>query len=119
MMRGRPHILHRILGALVCAALALSPLTALAASKASSGTNGHHATMSEEMPCDMPCDGCADGKMPFSCIVACSGLIGSMPIAEAVLRPTFIAGRVSISLIDRFSARQREPDTPPPKLILA
>ena len=75
--------------------------------------------MDDTTPCDMPCDGCADGKASFSCVAACSGLIAAIPATHVLRLPHTSAHRVMESPNDALVGREREPDKPPPKLILA
>lgn len=113
------NIAGRILGALLCAALALAPASVVAATEMPADSAHEHALMAETTPCDMPCDGCAGDKTSFSCVAACSGLIAAIPAADVLRLPATLAHRVVDSANDALVGREREPDKPPPKSILA
>jgi hypothetical protein len=113
------NIAGRILGVLLCAALALAPVGAVTAAEMPAVASHEHAAMNDTTPCDMPCDGCADGKASLSCVAACIGLIAAIPAADALPLPANLAHRVVESANDALVGREREPDKPPPKPILA
>jgi hypothetical protein len=114
-----PKIVGVVLGLLLSAALALSPVAAFAdAVGAAMPPDKHSAAMDETPPCDMPCDGCADGSS-LQCLIACAGLIAALPAVDVVRRPVVHAYRAPASPKTLLSGREREPDKPPPKLIPA
>jgi hypothetical protein len=106
------------LGALLAAALALSPVAAFAGVGAAMDHGG--ATVSDESaPCDMPCDDCGDGKPSLACAVACSGLVASV-LADAPALPSAVPLTRTAAVLKIVSdGRQREPDKPPPRAIPA
>lgn len=113
------NIAGRVLGVLLCAALALAPVGAAAAAEITAGASHEQADMNDTSPCDTPCDGCADGKASLSCVAACIGLIAAIPAADSLRSPATSAHRVVENANDALAGREREPDKPPPKLILA
>jgi len=108
-----------ILSVLLCTALMLSPLAAIDATAMPVERGTHHSTMTEASPCDMPCEGCGDRDQPLSCISACMGLIAAIPTFESspVLHP--LSSRTAVDLQHVLVGTLREPDTPPPKFVLA
>jgi len=118
-MRRVRTIAGRFLSALLCAALALSPVAAFAATSAPSEPGMHDAAMSKSTPCDMPCKGCADRNPSLSCLSACMGLIAAIPIFDGAPVPHAFAHRATVAVQNALVGTKREPDTPPPKLVLA
>jgi hypothetical protein len=106
-----------VLGVLLAAALALSPAVAFA------GVGMAHkdtVMMTDRgAPCDMPCDDCGDGKSSPACALACSGLVASIPAPTFPALPAVPAAHVEAILAILFAGREREPDKPPPRLVLA
>ena len=115
-MRPMRTIAGRLLSALLCAALVLGPVTAFAAPAAH---GMHDAATSESAPCDMPCKGCADDASTPSCMVACLGLVAALPMIERVRLPHAMAHRIELTASGALAGVEREPDTPPPKFLLA
>jgi hypothetical protein len=109
-------IAGRLLSALLCAALVLSPVTAFGATSA---PTTHDSAMSKSMPCDMPCKGCSDRVPSLSCVAACMGLVAALPSFERARAPRAIAQRVALAVHRTLVGVEREPDTPPPKFVLA
>lgn len=107
-----------VLAALTAAALALSPVAAFADVTIVMDHGG--ATASEDsMPCDMPCDGCGDGKLSPACAAACAGLVAP-GIVDAPALPVAIPTAGAETILKIVSdGRQREPDKPPPRSVLA
>ncbi|MBL9095691.1 MAG: hypothetical protein JNK07_02090 [Alphaproteobacteria bacterium] len=105
------------LGVLLAAALALSPGIAFAGI----GSAHQDAVMTTDTgaPCDMPCDDCGDGKSSAACALACSGLIASIPAPAFAALPTVPAAHAEAILAILFAGREREPDKPPPRPVLA
>ena len=116
-MHSVPTLVRRILSALLVAALALSPVVTFAA--AAPKHPGDGMAVGEGAPCHMPCDGCGDGKASPTCAVACAGLVASIPQPATVALPRMCAPRAAAILKIRFTGREREPDKPPPKAVLA
>jgi hypothetical protein len=115
-MRRMGKVFGRVLGALLAAALALSPVVAFA--HTASPPSGDAMAMHESTPCDMPCDCAGEAPSP-ACMIACSGLIAAIPSIDAVAQPHVAAARAATVLTDLFNDRRREPDKPPPRPFLA
>lgn len=112
-----PKLPSRIVSALLAVALAFSPVAAFAGHQDAAGTV--HSAASDEMPpCDMPCGDCAEGDVSAACAIACSGLIAAIPSQPAPLRHSAVM-RVRAASAVVVAGRDREPDKPPPRLILA
>lgn len=116
---GRPSKLAvQVFIALICAALIVAPNATLAMSapaghSMSAMHGGHNA------PCPSPCRDCGDQNLSVSCIAACMGLsAGIPPVADAFVHPpaTFCATIMAPAAV---RGQHREPDTPPPKTLLA
>ena len=118
-MRRMRTIAGRFLGALLGAALALSPLAAIEAMAVPAESSSHHAVVPDTPPCDMPCDDCGDGKSSAACALACSGLIASIPAPAFAALPTVPAAHAEAILAILCAGREREPDKPPPRPVLA
>lgn len=110
-------IAGRFLSALTCVALALSPVLAFNADAASAPVAAS-SEMSPSSPCDMPCDGCADGKS-LGCMLACNGLIASIPVIDPGKNQETSGQRIVRAARAMLAGRQHQPDTPPPKFVLA
>lgn len=102
---------------LLTAALALSPAFAFAAQPMPS--SGEAMAAHGDAPCDMPCDGCGDGAPMSSCVVACLGLTAAMPPVATVAMPVVRAMRAEVPSNVVLAGREREPDKPPPRTVLA
>jgi hypothetical protein len=106
------------LGALLAVALVLSPVAAFAAPQPA-----HHPsdTMAGDggAPCDMPCEGCGDEMPSLSCAMACLGLFAAMPPAAIIATSSVRAMRVEAHSHSARASRDREPDKPPPRHVLA
>jgi hypothetical protein len=112
-----PSLVIRVVTALVCAALALAPLTALAAVPAKDMTAAHAA---DHMPCPSPCDDCGDvDDMAPSCLASCMGLVVAVPAVGVEFSPVCTMARVTIPAPLSLRGMLREPDTPPPRTFLA
>lgn len=106
-----------VLGVLLAAALAVSPGVAFA----SVGSAHHGAVMTTDAgaPCDMPCDDCGDGASSAACALACNGLIVSIPAPAFAALSTLPAAHAEAILAILSAGREREPDKPPPRPVLA
>lgn len=108
-------IATRFMSALLSVALVASPVTAFA----DVPMHLDAMTAHEGAPCDMPCSDCNKGGMSPSCAAACAGLAASMLSTAALARPAARATRIQPLVNIELTGRDREPDKPPPKLILA
>lgn len=118
-MRRLPNIVGLILGVLFSTALALSPAVAFAKAL-DVGVAGDHGTAAHQTtPCDMPCDGCQDTDASPACMSACSGLIAAMNAIEPLRQPAVMFTRATPLPKVQRDGRDREPDKPPPKHLLA
>ena len=118
-MRRARTIARNLFVALLCAALALGPVAAMAAAAPNAQSQTSASAMADDMPCHKPCDGCDKGAMSLMCVVACSGLIAAIAPVDRFLSPVSVARRVASVPNDLLAGRQREPDKPPPRLFLA
>lgn len=116
-MHSAPRLVRRIISALLIAALALSPVVTFAAPAPEHPDGG--IAVDGGAPCEMPCDGCGDGKASPACAVVCAGLVASIPRAAIAELPQMRSTRAVAILKIRFTGREREPDKPPPKTVLA
>lgn len=105
------------LGVLLAAALALSPVVAFAAAQPM--PSGEAMAAHDDTPCDMPCDDCGDEAPLSSCAMACLGLTAAVPPVVIAAIPAILAERVEIRSNVVLAGRDREPDKPPPRLVLA
>jgi hypothetical protein len=110
-------IVGRVIGVLLCAALALSPL-ALIAATASAADMVSSADVKSTTPCDMPCDDCSHGKMSLNCAMACSGLVSVMPFEEIACGQAVETMRIVLAGGSFLAGFEPEPTTPPPRLFL-
>lgn len=110
-------IVGRVIGALLCAALALSPV-ALIGATASAADMVTSSDMKSATPCDTPCDGCSHGKMSVNCVLACSGLVSVMPSLEMSRSQEAETLRIVFAGRSLLAGYEPEPTTPPPKLFL-
>jgi hypothetical protein len=111
-------IMARALSLLLVAALAIGPVVVVAQAESMS-VGEHAAVMDESVPCDMPCDGCDMGGPSLSCVMTCAGFVASIAATDVPPGPSIAADRVSPVLQRQLDGREREPDKPPPKLVLA
>ena len=118
-MRRMRTIAGRFLGVLLGAALALSPVAAIESMTVPAESPSHHAVVPDKPPCDMPCEGCADKSPSPSCIWACTGLIAAVPIFNGVSCPSAFSHRATMEVQRALAGTLHEPDTPPPKFVLA
>ncbi len=113
-----PKLAKRIVDVLLAVALALSPVAALAGQDHMPKTS-HSASLDRSSPCDMPCGGCDEGISKSFCMLACLGLNTAVaPVAIAAM-PVILAIRIEAQSNIVLAGRDREPDKPPPKSILA
>ena len=105
---------HRLLLAVL---LAVAPLL-LAAPFASAADAMHQADSHSGAPCDMPCDGCDQKSMP-DCAAKCSAVLFTGLFAEQSAPAPVLAPRIAAVREHRLAGREREPDKPPPRSILA
>ena len=118
-MRRMRTIAGRFLGVLLGAALALSPVAAIEAMAVPAESPSHHAVVPDTPPCDMPCEGCADQSQSPACMSACMGLIASIPLFDSVFCPSAFSHRPTMEVQRALVGTLHEPDTPPPKFVLA
>lgn len=111
-----PNFLGLVLGVLFSIALALSPAVAFAEVL---NVGDHGAATDESTPCSLPCDGCQDTDKSLACVSACSGLIAAMTAIEPLRQPAVTLTRATPVPKVHRDGRDREPDKPPPKQLLA
>ncbi|MFM9863043.1 MAG: hypothetical protein ACKVRO_05505 [Micropepsaceae bacterium] len=117
-MRKTARFFRSAIGVLLAAALAFSPVAALGA-PTQSAHQSDAMTADGGAPCDMPCDGCGDGQSSLSCLIACAGLAGSLLPAMQLALVGELTSRAVPKPNASLSGQEREPDKPPPKMILA
>jgi len=115
-MRRMRTIAGRFLTALLGAVLVLSPVAAI---EVPTQSISHHAVTPDRPPCDMPCEGCADQSQSSACMSACMGLIAAIPLFDSVFCPSAFSHRPTMEVQRALVGTLHEPDTPPPKFVLA
>lgn len=116
-MRSVAKTFRHIPGAFVTLAFAVSPVAALAGAKVVAPVA--EMTADAGAPCDMPCDDCSGDARGAACAVACIGLTVAVPATTPPAPSMPAVARIEIPAKVPFIGRDREPDKPPPKLILA
>ena len=124
-MRRLPVHLRRFFAALLCIAMMSSPAASFGAPASASAAQPqshdamNHTAQPGKPPCDMPCGGCADDSGTAACFLACSALTASLPSFAPLHRPAALFQAANRGPSGPFTGRAREPDTPPPKPVLA
>lgn len=118
-MRRMRTIAGRFIAGLLGVALALSPVAAIDAATSPAEQGSQHVAMPNETPCDIPCDGCADKSPSPSCMSVCMGLVAAIPLFDSVPIPNAFSERAPVPSQTVLSGALPEPDTPPPRSLLA
>lgn len=114
-----PKVIVRFLSLLLIAALATGPIVVFAKAGAVSTSEQDATAMNVVAPCEMPCNDCGDAQPSPECVIACAGLASPALLTAAGALPMAPAAHAPQELSTTLSGREREPDEPPPKLILA
>lgn len=114
-----PKAIVRLLSLLLIAALATGPIVVFAKAGVMSAGEHDATVMNDVAPCEMPCNDCGDAQPSPGCVIACAGLVAPALLAGESALPGAPAAHAPQELSTTLSGREREPDKPPPKLILA